>query len=74
MYYFKLRKSRVFTGHVPSLLDYPNGGNKRSDLGSNGNDASTDDRKDTSDLGLEVVQQISTAAGMQRQVISLSVK
>ena len=69
-HYFKLRKSRVFTGYVPSLLDYPNGANKRSDLGSNGNDTSTDDRKDTSDLGLEVVQQISTAAGMQRQVIS----
>ena len=64
----------MFTSHVPSLLDYPNGGNKRSDLGSNGNDASTDDRKDTSDLGLEVVQQISTAAGMQRQDIYVLVK
>ena len=46
-----------------TFTDFPNGGGKGSDLNGNG-DLSTDDRKDTGDLGLEVVQQISTAAGL----------
>ena len=42
--------------------DYQHGSSKSCEDG-NGADRFTDDRKDMSDLGLEVVQQISTAAG-----------
>ncbi len=45
-----------------SLSDCPQGSKGSDAMGSSG-DLNTDDRKDTNDLGLEVVQQISTAAG-----------